>query len=140
MTNEQRDTPPRLAAVIVTHGALAESLRRAAEQVVGNARAIEAVSNDGLNAETLTQRVRDAVRDVRSEGCIVFVDSRGSSCANSCMQAVRGLSNVRVVSGVNLPMIMDFTLRREDHDLDAMVERLIQRGRNSIQELRAPQT
>lgn len=140
MTNDTGAGGPRLAAVIVTHGALASGLADAVRQVIGAAPGIETVSNEGLSAEALVQRVREVVRAVRAEGCIVFVDSRGSSCANSCLEAVRDLPDVRVVSGVNLPMVMDFALRRNDHDLDAMVQRLIERGRNSVQELESPAT
>ena len=132
------NTRPRLAALIVTHGALATAFLEAVQQVTGQGAGIVAVSNAGLGAEALVERVREAIRAVDAEGCIVFVDSRGSSCANSCLQAVRGLPDVRVVSGVNLPMLMDFALRRNDHDLDAMVGRVMLRGRNSIQELEGP--
>jgi mannose/fructose-specific phosphotransferase system component IIA len=52
------------------------------------------------------------------------------------MQSLRDLPNVRVISGVNLPMLVDFLLRRKDQSLDGMVERLLQRGRNSVQLLK----
>lgn len=138
MTSKPHTGSPRLVALIVTHGALAVALRQAVQQVTGDATGIEAVSNEGLSGEALVERVREVVRAVDAEGCVVFVDSRGSSCANSCLQAIRGLDRVRVVSGVNLPMVMDFALRRDDHDLDAMVERLLLRGRDSVQELEGP--
>jgi len=129
---------PRLAALIVTHGALATALQQAVQQVTGRGVGMDTVSNVGLSAEALVQRVREAILAIDAEGCIVFVDSRGSSCANSCLQAVRDLADVRIVSGVNLPMLMDFALRRNDHSLDAMVARIIERGRSSIQELEGP--
>ncbi len=84
--------------------------------------------------------MRETLEAVRAEGCIVFVDSRGSSCANACLLAVRDLPDVRVIAGVNLSMVADFALRRNDHTLDAMVERLLVRGRNAVQELRGPES
>jgi PTS system mannose-specific IIA component len=140
MTSEGSNGGPRLVAVIVTHGTLANGLADAVRQVIGVVPGIEAVSNEGLSSQALVQRVREVVQAVRADGCIVFVDSRGSSCANSCLEAVRDLPDVRVVSGVNLPMVMDFALRRNDHSLDEMVRRLLVRGRNSVQELEGPST
>jgi mannose/fructose-specific phosphotransferase system component IIA len=136
MKSESSSPSPRLAAVIVTHARLGEALRNAASRVAGDVVGVETVSNDELGPEELARRVRSAVDELSAEGCIVFVDSRGSSCATSCLDAVREDERVRVVSGVNLPMLVDFVLRRDDHDLDAMVERLLQRGRSSVQLLK----
>ena len=121
-----------MAGVIVTHAGLAEALRAAAAAVAGDAAGLATLSNEGLSQEDLGQRVRALVAGLEAPACIVFVDSRGSSCATGCLFALRDLANVRVIAGVNLPMLVDFLLRRNDHDLDAMVERLLQRGRSSV--------
>lgn len=125
-----------LAGVIVTHAGLAEALRNAAQHIAGDATDLEIVSNDGLSADQLGERVR-AVLDRRGgEGCIVFTDMGGGSCATASLLLIRNYPNARLVTGVNLPMLVDFVLRRADLDLDAMVKRLLQRGLSSIQELR----
>jgi hypothetical protein len=33
-------------------------------------------------------------------------------------------------------MLADFVLRRDDHDLDTLVARMLERGRRSVQELK----
>lgn len=136
MRNDSSPPTPRLAGVIVTHARLGEALRDAVGRVAGDVVGLEPVSNDDLGQEELARRVRSAIDAIGAEGCIVFVDSRGSSCATGCLDAVRGDERVRVIAGVNLPMLVDFVLRRNDHDLDAMVERLLLRGRNSVQLLK----
>ena len=139
-TTRNEPPPPRLAGLIVTHGPLAEALRAAAAQVVGDVRALEAVSNQGCSLETMATQVRAAIERLGTAGCIVFVDSRGSSCATSSLGALQDLPQVRIISGVNLPMLVDFLLRRDDYDLDGMVERLLQRGRSSVQLLKGSNT
>jgi mannose/fructose-specific phosphotransferase system component IIA len=104
--------------------------------VAGDVTGLETVSNDDLGPEELARRVRTVIDELGAEGCIVFVDSRGSSCATGCLDAVREDERVRVIAGVNLPILVDFVLRRNDHELDAMVERLLQRGRDSVQLLK----
>ena len=127
-----------LSGVIVTHANLAQALRDAAARVAGDASHLETVSNDGLAPGEILQQVREAVRRAGGDGCILFVDLLGGSCATSCLQALRDIPNARVVTGVNLAMLADFVARRNDFDLDAMVARLLQRGHSSIQELKGP--
>jgi mannose/fructose-specific phosphotransferase system component IIA len=125
-----------LAGIIVTHGDLARALRAAAASIAGDIARVEVVSNDGLTAEALLAEVRAALDRVGGEaGTVVFADLSGGSCATACQLALAG-EHVRLVTGVNLPMLVDFVLRRGDLELDAMVARLLQRGRSSIQELR----
>lgn len=126
-----------LSGIIVTHGKLAEALREAAASIAGDASHLEIVSNDGLAPDELVGRVRAALERVpHGGGAIVFTDLGGGSCANACRPLIGVDARVRLVTGINLPMLVDFVLRRNDLDLDAMVARLLQRGQSSIQELR----
>ena len=126
-----------LSAIIVTHAALAQALREAAASIAGDVDHLEIISNVGLGPEEIVQRVREAIdRETQSEGCIVFCDLSGGSCATSSLLALHGHPRVRLLTGVNLPMLIDFVLRRHDLGLDAMAARLVQRGQSSIQELK----
>jgi len=125
-----------LAGVIVTHAGLAEALRDAALHIAGDASNLSIVSNDGLSVEQLSDQVRRVLDGLGGTGCIVFTDMGGGSCATASQLLIRGYPDVRLVTGVNLPMLVDFVLRRSDLDLDSMVKRLLQRGLSSIQELR----
>lgn len=136
MKSDTQRTRPAIHGIIVTHAELAEALRAAVGRVAGDSSGITTVSNEGLSAEQLGQRVVAAVRAVEGAPCIVMVDLQGGSCATACMTQLHRLPNVRVVSGVNLPMLADFVLRRGDHDLDALVARMLERGRRSVQELK----
>jgi mannose/fructose-specific phosphotransferase system component IIA len=127
---------PTIHGIIVTHAELAEALRQAVARVAGDASGITTVSNEGLSAEQLGQRIVAAVEELHGAPCIVMVDLQGGSCATACMVRLHDMPNVRVVSGVNLPMLADFVLRRGDHDIDALVERMLERGRRAVQELK----
>ena len=123
-------------AVIVTHADLAHALRVAAAGVAGDDSAIETVSNEGLSSAELGKRIVEAVERLQGARCVVMVDLQGGSCANTCMAELHTMPNVRVISGINLPMLADFILRRGDLDLDPLVERILERGRRSIQLLK----
>lgn len=126
-----------LAGVIVTHAGLAAALNEAVKRVAGDSSMLLTVSNDGCSADEIRARVAAALDGGRDDGTIVFVDLAGGSCAIASLLALGERDRVRILSGVNLAMLVDFALRRADMSLDAMVERLLQRGKASIQELKA---
>lgn len=125
-----------LAGVIVTHAGLAAAMQEAVTRVAGEAGTLVSVSNDGCSAEEIRGRIAAALDGRPDDGTIVFVDLAGGSCAIASLLALGDRDRVRILSGVNLAMLVDFALRRGDLSLDAMVERLLQRGRASIQELK----
>jgi mannose/fructose-specific phosphotransferase system component IIA len=125
-----------LSGVIVTHAGLAESLRAAAARIAGDVAGIEVVSNEGLGAEALLVEIRAALARAGGGSGIVFTDMGGGSCTTAVQLVLREFPDVRLVTGVNLPMLVDFVLRRDEMDADAMVARLVQRGQYSIQELK----
>ncbi len=125
-----------LFGLIVTHGALAAALRDSAARIAGDVSQLEIVSNDALSVEGLHARVHEAVdRLDTGAGGIIFTDLAGGSCAVACRMVLQQHPRVRLVTGINLPMLVDFVLRRGDLELDALVLRLLQRGQSSIQEL-----
>ena len=126
----------RIHGIIVTHADLAEALRHAAMRVAGDTEDLQTVSYEGLSPAELGKRIVDAVARVDGAPCVVMVDLQGGSCAIACMSQLHDLPNVRVVSGINLPMLADFVLRRHDHDVDSLVQRMLERGRRSVQELK----
>lgn len=123
-----------LAGIVVTHAHLAAALREAVMCVAGEGDDLITVSNEGCDHDRIRERVQRALESVAGRDCIVFVDFRGT-CATACLEALPQFPRARVLAGVNLPMLVDFVLRRGDLDLDAMVARLLQRGVTSIQQL-----
>ena len=115
--------------VVVGHGAMAQGLVDAAQRITGGlADCLAPLSNDGKNAEQLKSELDQMVGDSRS---VVFVDLQSGSCGLAalacCRDSVRGV----VVSGVNLPMLLDFVFNR-GLPFEQLVPRLLGKGRASI--------
>jgi mannose/fructose-specific phosphotransferase system component IIA len=98
-----------LQGVVVCHGSLAEALVQAANQISGVDGALLPVSNTGCDLETLEQRVLAAVNGRPS---IVFVDLASGSCLFAVLKRLRSEPSVKVVTGVNLAMLVDFVFHR----------------------------
>jgi mannose/fructose-specific phosphotransferase system component IIA len=99
-----------LQGLVVAHGRLATALIGAAEDITGVQGALIAVSNADCDRARLEERVRGAVGD---RPTIVFVDLPTGSCFFAVMHGLGTLPNVRLVTGVNLTMLVDFVFHRQ---------------------------
>ncbi|MFL5403278.1 MAG: PTS sugar transporter subunit IIA [Gemmatimonadales bacterium] len=117
-----------LRGVVVCHGPMAEALVRAAEQISGVEAALIPVSNTGCDRNTLEQRVLAAV-DGRP--AVVFVDLSSGSCLFAVLKRLKSEESVRVVTGVNLAMLVDFVFHRSISPAEA-ASRAVSTGQASI--------
>jgi mannose/fructose-specific phosphotransferase system component IIA len=99
-----------LRGVVVCHGKLAGALVEAAESISGVTGALVPVSNTDCDRTLLEERVAEAVG---ARPAVVFVDLASGSCLFAVLKRLRSLEGVRVVTGVNLAMLVDFVFHRE---------------------------
>jgi len=117
-----------LRGVIVCHGLLARALVDATAQISGMADALVPVSNSGCDRGDLEARVEAAVGTVPT---VVFVDMASGSCLFAVLRRLRERENVRVVTGVNLAMLLDFVFHR-DLTPDEAAKRAVEIGEKAI--------
>jgi len=119
-------------AIIVTHGNLAAELVRSARTVFGNVENCHPVTNADKSPTTLTAELEEIVAAGGADGrYIVFVDFFGGSCCHAGL-SIEQDERVRVVTGVNLPMLLAFLYKRDEVDFDQLPDELIKRGHDSI--------
>jgi mannose/fructose-specific phosphotransferase system component IIA len=99
-----------LIGVIVSHAAVAQSLVAAVHAITGIEGALVGVSNEGCDYGALERRLEEAVGGRRA---VLFVDLPGGSCLTGAVRFGRGRSDLAVVTGVNLAMLLDFVFHRE---------------------------
>ena len=117
-----------LLGVVVCHGALASALVQAAEQISGLQDVLVPVTNTGCDRNTLEERVLHAVN---GRPAVVFVDLASGSCSFAVLKRLRGEPSVRVVTGVNLAMLVDFVFHRSLSPQEAAT-RAVAAGEKSI--------
>lgn len=98
-----------LHGVVVCHGNLATALVEATEQISGVRGALVPVSNLDCDRGTLEERIAAAVGDGPA---VVFVDLASGSCLIAVLARLRARAAVKVVTGVNLAMLVDFVFHR----------------------------
>jgi mannose/fructose-specific phosphotransferase system component IIA len=117
-----------LRGVVVCHGRLAGALVEAAEQISGVTGALTAVSNTGCDRGALEERVAEAVGDGPA---VVFVDLSSGSCLFAVLNRLKSENSVKVVTGVNLAMLVDFVFHRTLSPAEAAA-RAVTTGQASI--------
>jgi mannose/fructose-specific phosphotransferase system component IIA len=99
-----------LRGVVVCHARLASALIEAAEQISGVRGALVPVSNTDCDRGTLEERIAQAVD---GKPAVVFVDMPSGSCLFATLNRLRTTTGVKVVTGANLAMLMDFLFHRD---------------------------
>lgn len=123
---------PAIAGIIVTHGRLAEELLRTAELIIGHQEEFYAISGSDLCDENVIGKIREIIGKRGDAKALVFVDYFGGSCCINSVRAVEGEEGVKVMSGVNLPILLSFATKRGTMPFEEMVDHLIRRGRESV--------
>ncbi len=117
-----------LRGVVAAHGALAEAMVRAVESITGITGAIQAVSNTDCDRGRLEERIHDAIGGAPA---VLFVDMPSGSCLFAALSRFKSEPHVRVVTGVNLAMLVDFVFHREATP-EAAAERAAATGAKAI--------
>jgi PTS system mannose-specific IIA component len=124
-----------LHGLIVTHGDLGRSLRTTAETMTGLGSDIEVLSNETHSRESLCEAVEGHLRLWGDEEGIVLTDIPGGSCTHAALLRAARHPNVGVVTGVNLPMLVDFLFNRGKYGVAELAERLEFKGKAAVQNL-----
>ncbi|MCE9884778.1 PTS mannose transporter subunit IIAB [Obesumbacterium proteus] len=129
-----------IAIIIGTHGAAAEQLLKTAEMLLGeqsNVAYIDFVP--GENAETLIEKYNERLTHLdTSKGVIFLVDTWGGSPFNAASRIVTDKEHYEVITGVNVPMLVEtFMARDDDPSFDELVALALETGREGVRALRA---
>lgn len=121
-----------IGLVLVTHAGLATALKLSAEMIVGSIErctAVEVAPEE--RADDIMSRVVAAVQAVQSDGAIIMTDLFGGTPSNMAMSFLKE-GCIEVVTGVNLPMLIEFCSRRERMTVAELAADLHRTGREGI--------
>jgi mannose/fructose-specific phosphotransferase system component IIA len=115
--------------LIISHSSLGEGMAAAVRKITGvGEEALGAVSNDGRGPDALVEEIRERAGDAP---LVLFTDLGAGSCAFAARKFSMQRAETGVVSGVNLPLLLDFVFHRH-LPLAELVDRLINCGREGI--------
>lgn len=123
--------------VIVSHGAMANGMLDAARMIVGEQEGMLAVSLEEMeDVEGLIEKIAAAVEKVDTgEGVLVLVDVFGASPFNASARLTLTRDKMDVITGMNLPMLLELAIHRQGSSLDELVKIALEAGSSSIKTL-----
>jgi PTS system mannose-specific IIA component len=123
-----------IGIVIVTHCELGEALIGAAEFIIGSQPgSLESVSIDlNENAEKLRNKISQGIKKVKGqEGVLILTDMFGGTPSNLSYSFLEE-GRIEVLSGVNLPILIQAASMRKKMKLDELGANLESFGKKSI--------
>jgi PTS system mannose-specific IIA component len=123
-----------IGIVIVTHCQLGEALIGAAEFIIGSQPgSLESVSIDlNENAEKLRNKISQGIKNVKDqEGVLILTDMFGGTPSNLSYSFLEE-GRIEVLSGVNLPILIQAVNMRNKMKLDELSVNLESFGKKSI--------
>lgn len=129
-----------IGILLISHGKMAEGIKDSINLIVGNVDSIETIGfHAGQDIESLKEKVQKAVKRLdNGAGVLVYVDLFGASPYNAAMFSYPELKEVgieiKVISGLNLPMILEVVFMRENMTLDEISKISIESGKRGIVE------
>ena len=123
-----------IGIVIVTHCQLGEALIGAAEFIIGSQpESLESVSIDlNENAEKLRNKISQGIKKVKGqEGVLILTDMFGGTPSNLSYSFLEE-GRIEVLSGVNLPILIQAASMRNKMKLDELAANLESFGKKSI--------
>ncbi len=108
--------------ILICHGQLAFELIKTTEKILGPADSLLPFSNDGLSPETLYSKVADALGEKQIKAAVIMVDLRGGSCWKVAKMINKEIPTSKVLSGVNIPMVVSFLTKHKQLSFNELVE------------------
>lgn len=104
--------------LVVTHGTLSKALKETAQMIFGDPGCIDTLSLcQDMGIDDLREKVNAYFEERADENVLVLVDIISGSPFNSIIPYLKK-DNVFVTTGVNLPMILELTLKKDSTEFN----------------------
>jgi len=118
-----------ISAIVLGHGDFAGGLVSATAQITGRGSRLLSLSNQGLSGERLEEALHAAI--AASGARLVFTDLPGGSWTIAARRVQREIPSLVVITGVNLPMLLD-VVYRDEGEVEELARRSAERGRSAV--------
>ncbi|MDR3596144.1 mannose/fructose/sorbose PTS transporter subunit IIA [Clostridium sp.] len=126
-----------ISVIIGTHGVFSEEILKSAEMIFGSQENIGSVTfKPGEGIDALVEKYNNLINQLDSkDGVLFMVDLFGGSPFNAASIIAMKNSNMEIVTGVNLPMILEVLGSREFSTLPELLKIAENSGKDAVKVL-----
>lgn len=127
-----------IALIIATHGNFSQEIVKSAEMIFGRQENVAVVTfspNEG--PDDLKKKYQEAAQRLNTkDGLLFMVDLFGGSPFNAASNFAAGKDHMDVITGLNLPMLIECFSKRNTESLEALVEQIAETATEGVKSLR----
>ncbi len=128
-----------IGILILTHGNFAEGILQSVELIIGKQDNRQAIGlYPGESIESFNEKVWNSAKQLSEKGdVLIFTDLFGASPYNAVALNRNKFEGIelRCITGVNLPMLIEAFSNRKNSVIDDVVEKCMKTGKDGIKEL-----
>ncbi|WP_449540144.1 PTS sugar transporter subunit IIA [Ferdinandcohnia sp. Marseille-Q9671] len=119
--------------IIATHGDLAKELVNTVQMITGLGKDFNYLSmKEDTSDEEIRNSLEKSITNLKEgDSILILTDIFGGSITNICTNYLTN-GNVHIVSGVNLPMLLELVNMQKDIPIDEMIASLVNQSKESI--------
>lgn len=124
-----------MTGIIVTgHGNISSGLDSAVRLVFGIPEKFSIVDfTEDVTPDMLEEKIKEKIDELNSgEGILIFTDIAGGTPFKTASVLSLENKNIKVISGTNLPMILETICERENSTAEELYRRAIETGKNEV--------
>ncbi|MDY3036243.1 MAG: PTS sugar transporter subunit IIA [Absicoccus sp.] len=121
--------------ILLAHGKLATAMKASGEMIFGELpdfHPIEFLVGEGL--DTVVEKLEETVATINADSVLILTDIFSGTPYNaSCAYAMKHSDKeIRILSGMSLPIVLEIATMRENANADAIVAHILDVGKDTI--------
>lgn len=124
--------------VLVSHGGLAEGLVKSSEMIIGSQKHQHVlILKPGMSHKDIFDQMMNILSLLdEDDEMLILLDLFGGSPAMACVEVMQEDDRIEVVSGINLPMVLEVFLSRSECSVAELANIALEKGKEGIIDLR----
>jgi mannose PTS system EIIA component len=125
----------KIAGLIITHGMFGKELLKSVEMIMGEQEDVNALGLSlGESVDELRSTAESVILENQMAGMdtILLVDILGGSPSNVALYLLKKYKNIKLITGVNMLVLIEFLQSRESNELDDLMNLMINSGTEGI--------
>ena len=121
--------------LVVSHSTLCKGLNEAVTMIIGEESAVDYLGLDEDGIEIFHSKLKEKISHLKKETkeILILADLFGGTPFNRSLTEAAQDENIKIITGVNLPMLMEASIN-QSRNLDEVISEIIEGSKDSIKE------